>query len=77
MSPVVKKNNVLQLHVDAASEHSIGPKQSRSAGAKETVYLGGVPGEFTHTPLSLHDAKIMFVLLILFQSFVIISYVEY
>ncbi|XP_035864341.1 laminin subunit alpha-5 isoform X2 [Sander lucioperca] len=40
---VVKKNNVLQLHVDAASEHSVGPKQSRSAGPKETVYLGGVP----------------------------------
>ncbi|XP_034550802.1 laminin subunit alpha-5 [Notolabrus celidotus] len=40
---VVKKNNVLQLHVDAASEHSVGPKQSRSSGAKETVYLGGVP----------------------------------
>nr|XP_020511496.2 laminin subunit alpha-5-like [Labrus bergylta] len=40
---VVKKNNVLQLHVDAASEHSVGPKQSRSAGAKEAVYLGGVP----------------------------------
>ncbi|XP_029282017.1 laminin subunit alpha-5-like [Cottoperca gobio] len=40
---VVKKNNVLQLHVDAASEHSVGPKQSRSAGDKETVYLGGVP----------------------------------
>ena len=49
LSPVVKKNNVLQLHVDAASEHSVGPKQSRSAGAKETVYLGGVPGEHTHT----------------------------
>ncbi|XP_034027667.1 laminin subunit alpha-5 [Thalassophryne amazonica] len=41
---VVKKNNILQLHVDAASEHSIGPKLSRSAGAKETVYLGGLPG---------------------------------
>ncbi|XP_049919958.1 laminin subunit alpha-5 isoform X1 [Epinephelus moara] len=44
---VVKKNNVLQLHVDAASEHSVGPKQSRSAGAKETVYLGGVPNGVT------------------------------
>ncbi|XP_037629113.1 laminin subunit alpha-5 isoform X3 [Sebastes umbrosus] len=44
---VVKKNNVLQLHVDAASEHSVGPKQSRSAGAKETVYLGGVPDGVT------------------------------
>ncbi|KAK1898797.1 Laminin subunit alpha-5 [Dissostichus eleginoides] len=40
---VVKKNNVLQLRVDAASEQSVGPKQSRSAGALETVYLGGVP----------------------------------
>ncbi|KAK2851976.1 hypothetical protein Q5P01_008252 [Channa striata] len=40
---VVKKNNVLQLNVDAASEHSVGPKQSRFPGAKETVYLGGVP----------------------------------
>ncbi|XP_042337060.1 laminin subunit alpha-4-like, partial [Plectropomus leopardus] len=44
---VVKKNNVLQLHVDAASEHSVGPRQSRSAGAKETVYLGGVPREYS------------------------------
>ncbi|KAM6929230.1 laminin subunit alpha-5 [Lycodopsis pacificus] len=44
---VVKKNNVLQLHVDAASEHSVGPKQSRSAGSKETVYLGGVPDGVT------------------------------
>ncbi|XP_069573485.1 laminin subunit alpha-5 [Brachyistius frenatus] len=41
---VVKKNNVLQLLVDGASEHAVGPKQSRSAGAKDTVYLGGVPG---------------------------------
>lgn len=41
---VVKKNNILQLNVDGASEHSVGPKQSRSAGTKVTVYLGGVPG---------------------------------
>ncbi|KAM3618812.1 uncharacterized protein V6R79_025116 [Siganus canaliculatus] len=45
---VVKKNNVLQLHVDAASERSVGPKQSRSgAGAKQTVFLGGVPDGVT------------------------------
>lgn len=44
---VVKKNNVLTLHVDSASEQSVGPKQSRSSGAKETVYLGGVPGGVT------------------------------
>ncbi|XP_016099348.1 laminin subunit alpha-5 [Sinocyclocheilus grahami] len=40
---IVKKSNVIQLHVDAASEHGVGPKQSRSNGGKETVYLGGVP----------------------------------
>ncbi|XP_031700147.1 laminin subunit alpha-5 isoform X2 [Anarrhichthys ocellatus] len=44
---VVKKNNALELHVDAASEHSVGPKQSRSAGSKKTVYLGGVPDGVT------------------------------
>uniref|UniRef100_A0A3B4YWT5 Laminin A chain n=1 Tax=Stegastes partitus TaxID=144197 RepID=A0A3B4YWT5_9TELE len=44
---VVKKNNILQLNVDGASEHSVGPKHSRSAGAKVTVYLGGVPGGVT------------------------------
>lgn len=54
MSPVVKKNNLLQLQVDAVSEHSVGPKQSRLAGAKHTLYLGGPPGEHTpaHDPLS-------------------------
>lgn len=51
-SPVVKKNNVLQLHVDEDTQHSVGPKQSRSAGSKETVYLGGVPGESTLTSLA-------------------------
>ncbi|XP_030624223.1 laminin subunit alpha-5 [Chanos chanos] len=40
---VVKKNNVIQLHVDTVSEHGVGPKQSRSSGKKETVYLGGKP----------------------------------
>lgn len=42
---VGKKNNILQLQVDAVSEHSVGPKQSRSSGAKHNVYVGGVPGE--------------------------------
>ncbi|TRY84024.1 hypothetical protein DNTS_013565, partial [Danionella cerebrum] len=40
---IVKKSNVIQLHVDAKSEHGVGPKQSRSNGGKEIVYLGGVP----------------------------------
>ncbi|XP_073731136.1 laminin subunit alpha-5 [Misgurnus anguillicaudatus] len=41
---IVKKSNVIQLHVDASSEHGVGPKLNRSNGGKETVYLGGVPG---------------------------------
>uniref|UniRef100_A0A8C7JXD6 Laminin subunit alpha-5 n=1 Tax=Oncorhynchus kisutch TaxID=8019 RepID=A0A8C7JXD6_ONCKI len=41
----IKSDNVLQLHVDTASEHSVGPKQGRPSGAKEAVYLGGAPGE--------------------------------
>ncbi|KAM8862639.1 laminin subunit alpha-5 isoform 2-T2 [Spinachia spinachia] len=46
---VVKKNNVLQLHVDEDTQHSVGPKQSgvHRAGLKETVYLGGVPNAVT------------------------------
>ncbi|XP_015258525.1 PREDICTED: laminin subunit alpha-5, partial [Cyprinodon variegatus] len=42
---VVKINNLLQLHVDGSSEQTVGPKQSRSAGAKATVHLGGAPSE--------------------------------
>lgn len=51
VSPVVKNNNTVELHVDAASEQKAVPKQGHSAGVKETVYLGGVPGEYTHTCL--------------------------
>ncbi|XDV45701.1 hypothetical protein PO909_013751 [Leuciscus waleckii] len=56
---IVKKSNVIQLHVDSASEHGVGPKQSRSNGAKETVYLGSKPETITvpglpSTVLSFH-----------------------
>ncbi|XP_029011451.1 laminin subunit alpha-5 isoform X2 [Betta splendens] len=40
---VVKKNNVVELRVDAASQQKVGPKQGRSAVVKEIVYLGGLP----------------------------------
>uniref|UniRef100_A0A9J7XYR4 Laminin subunit alpha-5 n=1 Tax=Cyprinus carpio carpio TaxID=630221 RepID=A0A9J7XYR4_CYPCA len=56
---IVKKSNVIQLHVDAASEHGVGPKPSRWNVGKETVYLGGVPDTIAvpglpSTVLSLH-----------------------
>ncbi|XP_019728323.1 laminin subunit alpha-5-like [Hippocampus comes] len=47
---VVKKKNVLQLHVDADSQRGAGPKRGRSAVAREVVYLGGVPDGGTATP---------------------------
>lgn len=53
---MVKKNNVLQLHVDGASERAVGPKKGRSTGPKEAVYLGGVPGECTAFTDHLSDA---------------------
>ncbi|XP_022533328.2 laminin subunit alpha-5 isoform X2 [Astyanax mexicanus] len=40
---IERKNNVIQLRVDAASEHGVGPKQSRSNGAGESVHLGNKP----------------------------------
>lgn len=48
---VVKKNNILQLNVDGVSNHSTGLKQSRSAGVKHTVYLGGVPAGGVTVPV--------------------------
>ncbi|XP_029690196.1 laminin subunit alpha-5 isoform X2 [Takifugu rubripes] len=49
---VMKKNNILQLQVDTVSEHRVGPKQSRSSGAKQNVYVGGVPNGIP--PAGLH-----------------------
>ncbi|XP_031422129.1 laminin subunit alpha-5 isoform X2 [Clupea harengus] len=40
---IVKKSNVIQLHVDTASQHGVGPKQKRTNGGKNKVYLGSAP----------------------------------
>ncbi|CAL8253378.1 unnamed protein product [Arctogadus glacialis] len=40
---VMKRSSVLQIQVDGDSQSSIGPKASRSAGGKLTLYLGGAP----------------------------------
>ncbi|XP_077410264.1 laminin subunit alpha-5 isoform X1 [Vanacampus margaritifer] len=47
---VVKKKSVLQLHVDADSQHGAGPKHGRFTGAREVVYLGGPPDGVTTSP---------------------------
>ncbi|XP_028849375.1 laminin subunit alpha-5 isoform X2 [Denticeps clupeoides] len=43
MIRIVKKSNVIQLHVAAASTHGITPQQSHSSRAKSAVYLGNIP----------------------------------
>ncbi|XP_061662817.1 laminin subunit alpha-5 isoform X5 [Syngnathoides biaculeatus] len=40
---VVKKKNILQLHVDADRERGTGPKHGHSTRTRELVYLGGAP----------------------------------
>ncbi|XP_076132765.1 laminin subunit alpha-5 isoform X1 [Alosa pseudoharengus] len=40
---IVKKSNVIQLHVDTASQHGVGPKQKRTNGGQNKVYLGSAP----------------------------------
>ncbi|XP_061621466.1 laminin subunit alpha-5 isoform X2 [Phyllopteryx taeniolatus] len=47
---VVKKKNVLQLHVDADSERGTGPKHGHSTRTREAVYLGGAPDGDTVSP---------------------------
>lgn len=46
---VVKKNNVIQLHVDSTSQHGVGPKQKRQNGGQNKVYLGSAPGKDLQT----------------------------
>ncbi|XP_075883000.1 laminin subunit alpha-5 isoform X3 [Nelusetta ayraudi] len=40
---VMKKDEVLQLRVDAATKQGRGPKAGRSASRRHTLYLGGAP----------------------------------
>lgn len=51
---VVKKNNVIQLHVDSASQHGVGPKQKRQNGGQNKVYLGSAPGRHPFLIMRMH-----------------------
>ncbi|KAG7283457.1 hypothetical protein CRUP_035250, partial [Coryphaenoides rupestris] len=40
---VTKRSSMLQVQVNGVGESGVGPKASRSAGGKHTLYLGGAP----------------------------------
>lgn len=44
-APVIKRQNVIQLHVDTVDNYKIGPKWSPPALSESPLYVGGIPGE--------------------------------
>lgn len=42
---VIKRKNVVQLHVDTVDNYKIGPPSSTAALTKTSLYVGGIPGE--------------------------------
>ena len=46
---VIKRNNVVQLHVDTADNHKIGPPSSLTTLTRDPLYVGGIPGRLERT----------------------------
>uniref|UniRef100_A0A8C2YYV5 Si:ch211-241e1.3 n=1 Tax=Cyclopterus lumpus TaxID=8103 RepID=A0A8C2YYV5_CYCLU len=42
---VIKRKNVVQLHVDTMDHYKIGPPSSTVSLTKDSLYVGGIPGE--------------------------------
>lgn len=42
---VIKRKNVVQLHVDTVDNYKIGPPSSTITLTKDPLYVGGIPGE--------------------------------
>lgn len=42
---VIKGGNVIQVDVDAEGNYTVGPNEAHTSAVKESVYLGGMPGE--------------------------------
>ncbi|KAG7258724.1 hypothetical protein CRUP_029785, partial [Coryphaenoides rupestris] len=40
---VIKRNNVVQLHVDTVDNHKIGPPSSTATLTRDPLYVGGIP----------------------------------
>uniref|UniRef100_A0A8C4F0L3 Laminin subunit alpha 3 n=1 Tax=Dicentrarchus labrax TaxID=13489 RepID=A0A8C4F0L3_DICLA len=43
---VIKRKNVVQLHVDTIDNYKIGPPSSITTLTKDPLYVGGIPGEY-------------------------------
>lgn len=43
---VIKRKNVIQLHVDTVDNYKIGPPSSTITLTKHPLYVGGIPGEY-------------------------------
>ncbi|KAK6302715.1 hypothetical protein J4Q44_G00270700 [Coregonus suidteri] len=48
---VIKRNNVVEMHVDTEGEHKIGPSSSSSTLTKDPLYVGGIPETSMHPTL--------------------------
>uniref|UniRef100_A0A3B4Y231 Laminin subunit alpha 3 n=1 Tax=Seriola lalandi dorsalis TaxID=1841481 RepID=A0A3B4Y231_SERLL len=44
---VIKRKNVVQLHVDTVDNYKIGPPSSTTPLTKDPLYVGGIPGEMS------------------------------
>uniref|UniRef100_A0AAY5K1A5 Laminin subunit alpha 3 n=1 Tax=Esox lucius TaxID=8010 RepID=A0AAY5K1A5_ESOLU len=45
--PMVKRNNVVEMHVDNEGDHKIGPTSSSSTLTKDPLYVGGIAGVYS------------------------------
>ncbi|XP_060900726.1 laminin subunit alpha-3-like isoform X1 [Labrus mixtus] len=48
---VIKRKNVVQLHVDTIDNYKIGPPSSTTALTKDSLYVGGIPEMSVHQTL--------------------------
>lgn len=47
LTSVIKRNNVVEMHVDTEGDHKIGPSSSSSTLTKDPLYVGGIPGRYS------------------------------
>uniref|UniRef100_UPI0037E92AE9 laminin subunit alpha-3-like n=1 Tax=Semicossyphus pulcher TaxID=241346 RepID=UPI0037E92AE9 len=48
---VIKRKNVIQLHVDTVDNYKIGPPSSMTTSTKDSLYVGGIPDLSMHQTL--------------------------
>ncbi|CDQ69404.1 unnamed protein product [Oncorhynchus mykiss] len=53
---VIKRNNVVEMHVDTEGDHKIGPSSSSSTLTKDPLYVGGIPETSMHLTLPVTES---------------------